>query len=78
MDRFPSGDDLRRYHGPLGVMLDGRDQIVPEKFGLRLYNDYAGPKRLWEFPRSGHIEIAEPPEKFWKEVVGFWQTNQVH
>lgn len=75
MDRFPSEDDLRRYHGPVGVMVDGRDQVVPEKFGLRLYNDYAGPKRLWEFPQSGHIVIAEPSAEFWKEVVGFWQTK---
>ena len=76
MDRFPVGDDLRRYHGPVGVMVDGRDQVVPEKFGLRLYNDYAGPKRLWEFPQGGHIEIGEPPAKFWKEVVEFWRTNR--
>lgn len=77
MDRFPSEDDLRRYHGPVGVMVDGRDQVVPEKFGLRLYHDYAGPKRLWEFPQSGHIEIAEPPAEFWAEVVGFWQANRL-
>ena len=76
MDRFPSADDLRRYHGPVGVMLDGRDQVVPEKFGLRLYDDYAGPKRLWEFPQGGHIEIMEPPEKFWEEVVAFWQAKE--
>jgi adenosylhomocysteinase len=63
------------YHGPVGVMVDGRDQVVPEKFGLRLYNDYAGPKQLWEFPQGGHIEIAEPPEKLWKEVTEFWQTR---
>ncbi len=76
MDRFPAGDDLRRYHGPVGVMVDGRDQVVPEKFGLRLYNDYVGPKRLWEFPQGGHIEIGETPAKFWKEVVEFWRTNR--
>jgi pimeloyl-ACP methyl ester carboxylesterase len=75
MDRFPSEDDLRRYHGPVGVMVDGRDQVVPEKFGLRLYHDYTGPKRLWEFPQGGHIEIAEPPAKFWAEVIKFWQPN---
>jgi uncharacterized protein len=75
MDRFPSADDLHYYHGPVGVMVDGADRVVPEKFGLRLYNGYSGPKRLWEFPQSGHIVIAEPPEKFWKEVVEFWQSN---
>jgi len=77
VDRFPSEDYLRNYHGPVGVVVDGRDNVVPEKFGLRLYNDYAGPKRLWEFPDGGHTAIMEQPEKFWKEAVGFWQSNQV-
>ncbi|HEX5399360.1 MAG TPA: alpha/beta fold hydrolase [Verrucomicrobiae bacterium] len=77
VDRFPSEDYLRNYHGRVGVVVCGRDTVVPEKFGLRLYNNYAGPKRLWEFPNAGHIEIAEPPAVFWKEVVEFWQTNQI-
>lgn len=76
VDRFPSEDYLRAYHGPVGMVVDGRDNTVPEKFGLRLYNGYAGPKQLWEFPRSGHATIGESPEKFWTEVMGFWQTNQ--
>ena len=75
MDRFPSEDDLRRYHGPVGIMVDDQDKIVPKKFGLRLYDGYAGPKRLWEFPQGGHIEIMEPPANFWQEVIAFWQSN---
>ena len=75
VDRFPSEDYLRNYHGPVGVMVDGRDEVVPEKFGLRLYDSYAGPKRLWSFPDGYHISIMEPPEKFWGEVLDFWQTN---
>ena len=77
VDRFPSADYLRNYHGPVGVSVDGRDTVVPEQFGLRLYDSYAGPKKLWKFPQGQHIEIAEPPEKFWKEVVEFWQSNRV-
>jgi uncharacterized protein len=75
MDRFPSEDYLRNFHGPIGVVVDGRDNVVPKKFGLRLYNGYAGPKKLWEFPQGGHTEITESPALFWKEVVGFWQAN---
>jgi hypothetical protein len=75
VDRFPAEDDLRRYHGPVGVMLDGRDRVVPEQFGRSLYNGYAGPKRLWEYPESGHIVIGEPPAKFWGEILDFWRTN---
>jgi len=77
VDRFPSEDYLRNYHGPVGIMVDGRDEVVPEKFGVRLYDSYAGPKRLWSFPDGYHISIMEPPEKFWSEVMAFWQTNQI-
>ena len=77
VDRFPSEDYLRNYHGPVGIMVDGRDEVVPEKFGLRLYDGYAGPKKLWSFPDGQHISIMEPPEKFWNEVLDFWRTNGV-
>jgi uncharacterized protein len=76
VDRFPSEDYLRAFRGPVGIMVDGRDEVVPEKFGLRLYDSYAGPKRLWTFPEGQHISIMKPPEKFWTEVLGFWQTHQ--
>jgi uncharacterized protein len=75
VDRFPSEDYLRSYHGPVGMVVDGLDQVVPEKFGRRLYDGYAGPKQLWEFPNGGHATIMEPPEKFWKEAAEFWRTN---
>jgi len=75
VDRFPSEKYLRHYQGKVGITVDGRDNVVPEKFGLRLYRGYAGPKKLWEFPGGGHCDIMEPPSKFWKEVVEFWQTN---
>ena len=49
LDRFPSEDYLHSYHGPIGIMIDGRDFVVPPVFGQRLYDGYTGPKRLWEF-----------------------------
>jgi uncharacterized protein len=77
VDRFTSGKNLRQYHGQLGITVDGKDSVVPEKFGLRLYNGYPGPKKLWEFQEGGHCQIMEPPSKFWNEVVEFWQTGQL-
>jgi hypothetical protein len=76
VDRFPSEDYLRNYHGPVGMTVDGRDRVIPEKFGRRLYDGYAGPKRLWEFPDGEHASILEPPENFWKEVVEFWLADR--
>ena len=76
VDRFPSEKYLRHYQGKVGITVGGKDTVVPEKFSLRLYHGYAGPKRLWEFPDGGHIQINEQPSEFWKEVVEFWQTGQ--
>ncbi len=76
LDRFPSDKFLHDYHGPVGIMVDGRDEVVPGKFGARLYDGYAGPKRLWTFPDGGHISIMESPSKFWGEVIDWWRTSQ--
>ncbi|HEV2436478.1 MAG TPA: alpha/beta fold hydrolase [Verrucomicrobiae bacterium] len=75
VDRFPSEKYLRSYHDKLGVTVGGKDTVVPKKFGLRLYQGYGGPKKLWEFPDGGHCQIMEPPSQFWKEVVDFWRSG---
>ncbi|SPE60497.1 conserved exported hypothetical protein [Verrucomicrobia bacterium] len=73
-DRFPAEDYLRSYHGPVAVLVAGRDLVVPEKFGRRLFDGYAGPKRLWEFPRLNHGSIMYQPAEVWKQIVAFWQS----
>jgi len=76
VDRFPSEDYLRNYHGPVGVLVAGEDQVVPEKFGRRLYDKYAGPKRLWEFPQGNHGTVMVQPPEVWTQITVFWQVNQ--
>jgi pimeloyl-ACP methyl ester carboxylesterase len=73
VDRFPSEKYLRGYHGKVGITVDGKDVVVPEKFGLRLYENYSGPKKLWEFPDGDHCQITMAQADFWKEVVVFWR-----
>jgi hypothetical protein len=69
VERFPSEDYLRNYHGPIGMLVAGEDRVVPEKFGRRLYDGYTGPKRLWEFPQDNHVTIMEQPPELWKQIV---------
>jgi uncharacterized protein len=73
-ERFASVVYLRNYHGKVGITVDGRDDVVPEKFGLKLYNSYTGPKKLWQFPNGGHCEIREPAADFWKDAIGFLEN----
>ena len=76
LDDFRSEEYLQSYHGSVGVMLDGQDVVVPERFGRRLFEKYSGPKQLWEFPYLGHIQIGEGPEIFWNEVIQFWHAEK--
>jgi len=76
VDRFPAEDYLRSYHGPVAVLVAGQDQVVPERFGRRLYDRYAGPKRLWEFPEGDHGSVMEQPSEVWRQIVDFWQANR--
>jgi len=74
-ERFPSEDYLRNYRGPVGILVAGRDALVPQRFGRRLFDGYAGPKKLWEFPPDTHYTVTERPPEFWKQVIEFWQIN---
>lgn len=74
-DRFPSEKYLQNYQGKLGVTVDGKDTVVPKKFSVRLYDSYAGPKKLWEVPDGEHCQIPEPSAEFWKQVIAFWQSG---
>jgi pimeloyl-ACP methyl ester carboxylesterase len=75
VDRFPSEDYLRNYHGPVAMLVAGEDQVIPEKFGRRLYDGYAGPKRLWEFPDGNHGTVMVQPPEVWEQIITFLQTN---
>jgi len=74
-DDLWSGRYLASYHGPVAVMVAGRDDVVPERFGRKLFDEYGGPKQLWVFPNCGHIQIGSPQEAFWRAVVNFWKKE---
>jgi pimeloyl-ACP methyl ester carboxylesterase len=75
-DRFPSEDYLRNYHGPVAMLVGGQDNVVPERFGKRLYDSYDGPKRLWEFPQGNHGTVMLQSAQVWREIIEFWRTNR--
>src|SRR5215469_8737562 len=65
-ERFPAEAHLRNYHGPLAALVGGQDRVIPQKFGRRLYDGYAGPKRLWEFPHADHGLVMDQTVEVWK------------
>jgi len=75
-EHFVSEDYLKAYHGPVGILVGGKDEVVPAKFGRRLFDRYAGPKRIWEVPEAGHESVRDRSTEFWREVLAFWKERK--
>ena len=73
-DKYPSDKYLKHYAGPVGFLVAGQDRVIPKHFGLRLYESYQGPKRLWEFPEAGHDGLHCPDLDWWREALEFWNA----
>ena len=76
-DRFESEKYLRQYHRPLAILVGGKDDVVPEQFGRRLFDGYTGPKQIWRAPQAGHNDIHTQSKEYWKEIIAFWQANAI-
>lgn len=70
-DRYDNTAALRSYRGPVVVVVAPRDTVVPPELGRRLFESYAGPKRLRTDAGDTHNEILLSAQlAWWKES---WQ-----
>jgi pimeloyl-ACP methyl ester carboxylesterase len=72
--RLDSDRNLARYHGPVAILIAGRDATIPPRHAQRLYEGYAGPKREWVFPEAGHNDLEQLLSS-WPELAA-WLTAQ--
>ncbi|MDB6020862.1 MAG: hypothetical protein JWQ04_719 [Pedosphaera sp.] len=75
LDRFPSSSYFKNYHGPVAMLFAGRDGVVPNRFGHKLFEDYQGPKRFWEVPQVGHNDLLSQTDDWWRGLISFWKAN---
>jgi len=74
-DRFKPAEWLNAYRGPIKIVVAENDEIIPVKFGRKLFDDYAGPKELLTVPGAGHNDVAAQSADWWKSVFSFWEKH---
>jgi len=74
-DRYPVVEWLERFRGPLAVTLAEEDEVIPKQIGQRVYDRYAGPKRLWLKPGTHNTMLAGVDAAWWREVGEFVRTR---
>lgn len=71
LDKFDSVLNLRGFSAPVAVIVAGRDDIVPPRHAMRLYESIEA-VRLWRFEDAGHNDWPTAPGlRWWREVMDF-------
>jgi len=71
-DQYPSAEWLQNYRGPVAIILAAHDTIVPAKFGQKLHDTYAGPKKLITADQADHNDLLHTlPSSAWQEALKF-------
>ena len=77
VDRFEPAAWLKDYRGPVKFVLAERDEVIPKKFGQRLFDSYGGTKALQIIPNAGHDGATERSPEWWGDVFNYFR-NSIH
>jgi pimeloyl-ACP methyl ester carboxylesterase len=75
LDRYNPAEWLKDYRGPVKIVVAGSDEIVPPRLGVRLYDEYQGPKELEIIPGARHVDTFGEPAIWWRQVLAFWREH---
>lgn len=71
-DQYPSAEWLQAYRGPAAFIVADDDDIVPAKFGRKLYESFTGPKLLLDVPAAGHNNVVGAlDDNDWQRALSF-------
>jgi len=75
-ERYDNVAALRRYDGPVAVLIAGRDEVVTARLGKELVESYDGPVRRWVQEESTHNALdLSPRAPWWREMRDFFREN---
>lgn len=71
-DKFDNIKNLKDYSGNTAVLLAEQDEIIPNKYSLKLFGSLHQHKKLWVFKAAGHNTLPLADHlPWWQEVMQF-------
>ncbi len=78
-DKYDNQENLKKYPGPVAVLIAENDEIIPPEHGRRLYEALPEPRRQWIFSSAGHNNWPiEPSAPWWGEVSDWLEEKSAH
>ena len=77
LDKFDSIKNLESFRGNIGIVIAGKDEIIPVKLSNNLYKSLQSiNKKLWLLENAGHNNwIDYINDSWWQEVIDFLVTE---
>lgn len=70
-ERYDNVGELANYRGRVFILAAEHDGVVPAVLARKLYDSYAGPKRIWVEPDADHNNLVYTPTAEW--WIAAWQ-----
>ncbi len=71
-DKFDNIKSLKDYSGNTAILLAEQDEIIPNKYSLKLFKSLHQPKKLWSFKGANHNTLPlNQALPWWQEVMQF-------
>jgi len=71
-DKFDNIKSLQNYSGNTAMLLAEQDEIIPNKYSLKLFESLPHRKKLWTFNNAGHNTLPLNQKlPWWQEVMLF-------
>lgn len=75
-DKFDNIGALSTYRRPIAVIVAEKDEVVGSAQGHKLYEAYAGPKKLIILPNATHNRFPSGPDAEWFREVSLFFGNK--
>lgn len=76
-DRFDSIENLKKFHGPTGIVVAEKDEVIPRSCTMNLFDAIGGTKRLWIVNNGTHNTWGLlVKEAWWQEVFSFLRNPE--
>ena len=76
LDQYDLAKNLHNFTGNIAIIMALKDQVIPNKFSLNLFNQLRNRKKLWTFSEAGHNTLPiSPGLSWWSEVMLFLEQE---
>lgn len=76
-DTYDNIENMVGYKGQVAVIMCKKDNIIPNRLTLSLYDSVSHPKQIWVFENAGHNSWPSNIElDWWDEVMNFLNSGE--